>query len=319
VPWLKAGDNAATHPIVMRAGGVGDDRTVNEAFGFVMRCALQAAAHLTDYFIEDSVAWMFGGRHTERLLEVAQKVGYIEPATRDGFTGWMLVDDPDFIHMRLRAEVEWEKQQRADAANPGITVPARRRDGDECRYCGVIVQWRARKGGRRGTYDHREPGRAAKIETLVVACGACNAGRRDYSDADERYPLRPIPERPYYTAHTAQFLTDHGVPTQPTEGPQPTPVPRDPATSRTPRQKYAFRPPAESASAEAPETPAGNAGAGRDGAGSARAGSGSGAGQVRTPQGQRRSRRARRGRPATGQQPTQRTGQQPRPRETPPS
>ena len=39
-----------------------------------------------------------------------------------------------------------------------IIVPVRWRDGDACRYCGKVVNWADRKGGKGGTYDHRMPG-----------------------------------------------------------------------------------------------------------------------------------------------------------------
>lgn len=219
MPWLKTGDNAATHPIVMRVVALvrsltdhvlERDVAVNEVFGFVMRCALQSAGHTTDYVIDEGTAWMLGGPRTERLLELARKAGYVQRVKVAGVPAWQLVDDPEFIHMRLKAEIDWERQQREDSANPALTVPVRLRDGDACRYCRCVVSWKARKGGRRGTYDHRVPGQAATVDTLVIACGACNAGRRDREDADDRYPLQPVPLQPLYSAATAAWLATHG-------------------------------------------------------------------------------------------------------------
>lgn len=303
MPWLKAGDNAATHPIVMRAG-VGDPRAVNEVFGFATRCALHSAAHTTDYFIDEAVTYMFGMTETERLVKAAIKAGYFKRARKDGHPGYLLVDDPDFLHIRLRAEIEWERQQKADSANPALTVPVRLRDGDACRYCGVVVFWRARKGARRGTYDHRIPGQAATIDTLVVACGGCNAGRRDNPEADSRYPLKPEPREPYYSEQTAAFLADHNIRVTPRNarpGDQPDPVHRDRAPSATPRPAPPRDDATAPASADQMPTESGSAGSGRA------------TGRVMpAPQAtpRPRSRRARRGRP--------RTGQPPRPRETPP-
>lgn len=212
MPWLKAGDTAATHPVVMRVHGLpgADDRSLNEVAGFMFRCYLQAAGHTTDYVLEEGTAWMLGGVHTERLLELARRAGYIKPIRGAGQRRWRLLDDSEFLHMRLRAEIDWEKQQRADAANPALTVPVRLRDGDACRYCGRVTNWGARRGGLAGTYDHRVPGKPGTVDTLVVACGACNSGRRDDPEADQRYPLRPAPARPYYSKRTAAFLADHG-------------------------------------------------------------------------------------------------------------
>jgi 5-methylcytosine-specific restriction endonuclease McrA len=219
VPWLKAGDNAATHPIAMRVAAlvraIADvvlerDVAVNEVFGFVMRCALQSAGHTTDYVVDEGTAWMLGGPRTERLLHLATRAGYLERCKAGGVRAYRLVDDPDFIHMRLRADIDWERQQRKDASDPTLTVPVRLRDGDACRYCQQVVSFRARKGRQAGTYDHRIPGQPATVDTLVVACTACNSGRRDRDDADQRYPLQPPPRQPLYAAATAAWLAQHG-------------------------------------------------------------------------------------------------------------
>lgn len=208
MPWLKAGDNAATHPVVLRVSAIGGD--ANQVFGFVMRCALQSAGHTTDYVIDLGTAALIGGPDTDRLAKMAVRAGYFKPCRHDGMKAWRLIDDPDFLHMRLRSELDWERQQRADSANTALTGPVRLRDGDGCRYCGVIVSWTARKGARRGSYDHRIPGQAATVDTLVVACGQCNSGRRDDPDSDQRYPLRPVPLDPYYSPRTAEFLESQG-------------------------------------------------------------------------------------------------------------
>jgi len=318
VSWLKAGDNAATHPIVMRVAGfvrsvtrkvLERDVAVNEVFGFAMRCALQSAGHTTDYVIDEGTVFMLGGSRTERLLELARKAGYLKPTRKAGQRAWMLVDDPDFIHIRLAAEIAWERQQRADAANPQLIVPVRLRDGDECRYCAKIVNWRDRRGGRGGTYDHREPGSAGE---LVVACRGCNSGRRDRTDAEERYPLRPAPEHPFYSQATAEFLTEHGHHVEPTSADQRPASQADNATPRPPsqgdnapatRQPSGSRPRATAArSAETADRLADGsnfAGTGRDGTGS---GSqvGDDAGTVRGARASPQRRRSPRGRPRSG-------------------
>lgn len=216
MPWLKAGDNAATHPRVLRVATLGNEPGLtNEVFGFVFRCALQSAGHLTDYVVDAGTAWMIGGPRTQVLLDAAVKVGLLTPTNVPGVEdcpGYRIIEDPEFIHIRLKAEVEWERQQRSDTSNPMLTVPVRLRDGDACRYCGKIVQWAARKGARAGTYDHREPGKPARVDTFVVSCGGCNSGRGNDPAADDRYPLRPIPTNPYYSARTAEFLQRHGHP-----------------------------------------------------------------------------------------------------------
>ncbi len=315
MPWLKAGDNAATHPIVMRVLSLPllrgrqqiDEREVvlNELFGFVVRCALQSAGHTTDYVLEEGTLWMIGGPRTERLIQLGLKSGYFTKIRHLGLTAYKLVDDPEFLHMRLKAEMEWEQQQRADSSNPALTVPVRLRDGDACRYCSVVVNFAARKGNRAGTYDHRQPGQQARTPAdLVVACQACNSSRRDFADADDRIPLLQPPVNPFYSTSTAAFLAKHGHTVTPTEDLRPGTFPdtahSDPGTTGATRQPPKGRAPVTTAvtagsadSADLLPTESGFAGSGRVGTGSAAVTQPNAAGIGR-------SRRSRRGRPRTG-------------------
>ncbi len=321
MPWLRSGDNAATHPIVMRvASFVMSIRTrvferdvaINEVFGFVTRCALQSAGHTTDYVIDEGTVLMIGGARTDRLLELAIKAGYLIKRSKRGVTVYVLVDDPQFLHMRTKAELEAEKQRKADNSNKGLTGPVRLRDGDQCRYCGVIVNWRDRKGQRGGTYDHREGvGKPARFDTLVVACFTCNRSRSNRDDADERLPLLPAPTDPIFGSDTVQFLEERGYRVEVTEGfqrpgTQPDTAPSDPAASRTPRTPTAGRAPVTSAQrpTHGPHAPPGTAdhlspesglaGTGRDG--SASGSSSSLPVSERNIAGTGRSKRSRRGR-----------------------
>ena len=211
--WLKAGDNAATYPAVMRldADPSAEDWTLNEAFGFLVRCALQSAGHMTDYRIDFGTAKLLGnGRHDE-LMTALERAGLVTSRGRGRAREWTILADPEFLHIRLRDEIEFERQRKRDASNPELTVPVRRRDGDSCRYCGLVVSWTDRKSDRAATYDHREPGRPATYETYVVACKGCNSARKDDPAADEARPLLPPPPVPYYSPGTRKWLEGHGV------------------------------------------------------------------------------------------------------------
>ena len=218
MPWLRLGDTAANHPIALAVleDPAVDDRLLNEVFGFVVRCALQSTAHLTDYLISRGTAIQIGGAsRAYQLLDAAIDAGYLAPAkmTVDGIErdAYKLLDDPDFIHMRTREEIEWERQRKSDNSNPALIVPVRLRDGDACRYCGMVVDFRPgqRRGRIAGTYDHRRPGQAATIETYVVACSGCNATRGDNPNADAALPLLPEPTKPYYSEHTVAWIRDN--------------------------------------------------------------------------------------------------------------
>lgn len=218
MPWVRVGDNAATYPKLMQIAGFpgADQRTINEVRGWLDACAWQSGLHTTDYSIDPGTAQMFGGSRTKKIVEWCVRAELLTPVDRDGVTHWLIIDDPDFINIRTRAELDWEKQRRDDRNNHGITVPVRLRDGDQCRWCGVKVEWRGRGSHKSAELDHLQPGVPATIATLVVACRRCNGSRQDNPQWDDDHQLRPPPPSPLYGPITANFLTENGYPTEPT-------------------------------------------------------------------------------------------------------
>lgn len=212
MPWLRLGDTAAMHPRLL--GVVEyvdfDERLLNETFGFLVRCATQAAGFITDYVVDFGTATVIGGPNRVReLLGVCEFAGLMQPVEVGGRRQWKIMEDPEFIHMRLQEELEWEKQRKADNGDPALTIQVRLRDGDACRYCGTVVKWTARKGKLAGTYDHRVPGEPGTVKTMVVACGECNSRRGNDPTADSRVPLLPIPKEPYYSDSTIEWINSH--------------------------------------------------------------------------------------------------------------
>ena len=53
------------------------------------------------------------------------------------------------------------------------------RDRNQCRYCGVRVDWSDRNGPTGGTYDHVDPDGDNSELNVVVACRQCNGRKRD--------------------------------------------------------------------------------------------------------------------------------------------
>lgn len=213
MPWVRWGDTSANHPIVLSVleHAECDDRLVNEVHGFITRCSAQAGAHTTDYVVSRGTAVLIAG-HTrvDLMIAVSLFAGYMTEIDIDGRTAYKLVDDdPDFLHLRLKAEVDWEKQRKSDNSNPALIVPVRIRDGDACRWCGDVVNWQSRTGGRNGTYDHLEPGQPATIDTYVVACGSCNSSRGDGTKAAGQRQLLPPPSVPYFSQYTSEWIRDN--------------------------------------------------------------------------------------------------------------
>lgn len=243
VPWLKEGDAAANHPIVLAAMEMedADDRILNECFGWVNRCATQSAAYEKDYIITVGTAKLMAGSITryQALVKAAKFCGYITDTeiTVDGEQrkAFKLVEDNDLFHMILKDERAWTNQRKQDSRNPELTVPVRLRDGDACRYCGKTVNWNDRVSGRAASYDHTHPGQAATIETYVVCCKECNGKRGD--DPDSTWKTLPAPAEPLFGPQTVKFLASHEIAVAPSyvrPEPKPSKTSSAPAAEDTP-------------------------------------------------------------------------------------
>ena len=219
MPWLKVSDTAAQHRIVWRALEIpgASMQSMWSLFGQVLALAVEAAAFKTDYIIERGSILKFTGTPdaAQKFIADATFCGYLtgEVPLDDGRIAYRLVEDEDLFHMRLREEIDWENRRRNDTRNGALIVPIRARDGDACRWCGNVVYWGNQKGGRGATYDHLNPGVPAETpEDMVVACRSCNSSRKD--NAGWAVDLLPAPKTPYFSAKSAAWLTENGVPTK---------------------------------------------------------------------------------------------------------
>lgn len=212
--WVKMGDDADMYPRLMEAAAhpKADARTVNELFGFVMRCAAYSAAHLTDSIIEIGVVYTYAGGNPD-VIQIAIDTGLIEWTDTPKGKKPKLLEDPDFVHIRSRADVEWSRQRQRDNSDQALRQAVIARDGDQCRWCGVEVYWPGKTSARKGTLDHLKPGEAGTVDTLVVACTRCNSSRADDPTGswDQSHELLPAPERPRYGTFTRGMLERAGV------------------------------------------------------------------------------------------------------------
>ena len=242
MPWLKLSDRFATHPIWAKLRGVrrADERTVNEVIGFVTRCATQASGHMTDYYVDLETAEMMGKARTDVLLRQAVAAGMLAASGKGTARRWRIVEDEDLWQMRARADVMWERQRDKDRKNPDLTLPVLKRDGDVCRYCGKVVNWKDTRSGRGGTFDHRTPSEAATVDTYVVSCRKDNSRRLNNPNADQDVPLLPAPALPYFSSAsgTLERLEKYygcSIPHVENERPNSDTAHSDPATSRSTR------------------------------------------------------------------------------------
>jgi hypothetical protein len=214
--WLRIGDTASMHPVVLRSLELPNatESLKLELFGFVAMAATMCAAHEGDSIIELGTIFQVAGvARGKQLAAAAEYCGYFEQIKNQqtGAIAYKLIEDPELIHMVSKEQREWANQQRNDTRDSKLVVPIRERDGDACRWCGHVVYWNDKRGARGGTYDHLYPGVAAKSpDDMVVSCRGCNSSRKDSQNSDnDLSQLLPAPQNPWYSDATANFLNEH--------------------------------------------------------------------------------------------------------------
>lgn len=84
---------------------------------------------------------------------------------------------------------EWDRRRKELHRDHGLVEEIRKRDKDRCRYCGILVNWKDRRGKNGGTYDHVIPRGPNTLENVVVACRGCNMRKQDRTPEMARMPL----------------------------------------------------------------------------------------------------------------------------------
>lgn len=180
MPWFNVDDGFHSHPKGRKAG--------LEAIGLWTIAGSYCMSYLTDGFVSEWVvkSWPKGPALAKKLVAV----GLWIPTEKDGDKGFQFHD----WELSQRSKIQVEADRRAAAArqdvarNPELRDAVKDRDGDRCRYCGLIVEWSNRRGSSGGTYDHVIPNGGTNLDNLVVCCRGCNAkkGRRTPEQAGMR-------------------------------------------------------------------------------------------------------------------------------------
>lgn len=82
-------------------------------------------------------------------------------------------------HNPSKAENTVHKAKGRELKDQDLRYLIQRRDGNSCRYCGIVVPWADKKSPRALTIDHVDPTRAAGAANLVIACTTCNSSKKD--------------------------------------------------------------------------------------------------------------------------------------------
>jgi hypothetical protein len=180
VAWVRIHDGALTHPKLV---GLSD-----KGFRLWVWGLSYCQQHLTDGYIPSAALPSTSKKAiTEMTAAGLWSVSNGGYAVHD-FLQWN--DDRETVRNRQRLA----KHRQAFLNDPGLRQALRRRDGDQCRYCGAIVNWSDRRGVTGATYDHVDPRGDATMDNIVIACRGCNSRKRDRHPAEAGMRLRPAPK-----------------------------------------------------------------------------------------------------------------------------
>jgi len=82
-------------------------------------------------------------------------------------------------HNPSKAENTVHRAKRKELGDKDLIDLVKRRDGNACRYCLIVVPWFDKKSSRQLCIDHVNPTIAAGAGNLVVACMSCNSSKKD--------------------------------------------------------------------------------------------------------------------------------------------
>lgn len=204
--WAKFTDAFNTAEFWMKAqelaGARQDERLVTELKGATSALYTHSAQNFTDYRISFGAAvTLLGVNQAERILVDLATIGILKDVSTDSERAYELVAISTFIHLIERRQELMRKKRNADRKRGSLVVPVLLRDGDECRYCSLEVDWDDWKTNDGGTFDHREPDEPTTEDNFVVCCRSCNKLRAELGDeADKELPLLDPPEIPVYGA-----------------------------------------------------------------------------------------------------------------------
>ncbi|WP_410676688.1 HNH endonuclease [Amycolatopsis sp. cmx-4-68] len=184
--WGKLDDKAYANP-KLRAVGKAVRGAIQMVWGF---CSLAG----TDGWVPD---WVIENEFTKAELKIAttekangrapllhrfgDECSCLHAVAAEKWTaelGGLWVHDW-LPHNPSKAENTVHKAKGRELQDKDLRYLIQRRDGNSCRYCGVIVPWQDKKSPRALTIDHVNPTLAAGAANLVIACTTCNSSKKD--------------------------------------------------------------------------------------------------------------------------------------------
>jgi HNH endonuclease len=188
MPWVRLDDRFHSNPKIRRAW-----RSDPSALGLYVLALSYAAGHLTDgaiptVFVEDEIQ---SPARRKKVVGILEEAGLWE---RNG-SGWMIHDFLEYNESAedVRVRRHWDVTRKSLERDRDLTTAIKARDADRCRYCGIDVNWRDRRGPTGGTYDHVIPRGPNTLANVVVACRRCNVQKGGRSPEEAGMVLRDQP------------------------------------------------------------------------------------------------------------------------------
>lgn len=134
--------------------------------------------------IADAVMW---DGDAQELCEALIKAGFL-----DQYESGLRIHDWADYTSKLQEHREKRARNKDLYSNMALTREVRARDGDRCRYCGKLVDWKDHKGDDGGTYDVIDPAGPVTAANVVVACRACANQKAGRTPQDAGMALLPV-------------------------------------------------------------------------------------------------------------------------------
>lgn len=197
--WLKVDDQEwMSERVAALVDLVGHD-TANAVWGEVYRAAIYCMAHLSDGTIPVSAFQLIAGPSYDQHLKLARKVGYVAAGTSTNAMGGKCLTLPWLLeHNPTKEQHTTRLARRRELQDNELRDRVRRRDGDNCRYCGDWVNTNNdRKSQHARHFDHVDPA-GVGFNNLVTACASCNRSKGGRTPDEAGMALLPAPATPAF-------------------------------------------------------------------------------------------------------------------------
>ena len=175
--WIESHQELARHPKTKRFSRLAEI-SLPTAIGHLHLLWWWAIDYAQDgdlskYDIRDITDAMEWPGDATVLIDAMVKSGFLD---RENDTELTIHDWHDYagrLMEQRKAQVEYKRRQYALYNDMRLTKAVKKRDGDNCRYCGKTVNWNDRRGADGGTYDLVDPNGENTPDNTVVCCRSC--------------------------------------------------------------------------------------------------------------------------------------------------